>query len=77
VFHGLQAVEGLKKGRSEAKDHEPIGPVADEDVDRVLPYLNDHVRGMVAVQRLTGMRPGEVCGLRMRDVERSDAVWVY
>jgi integrase len=77
VFHGLQAVEGLKKGRTEAKDHEPIGPVAEDDVDRVLPHLNDHVRGMVAVQRLTGMRPGEVCGLRTRDVDRSEAVWVY
>src|SRR5262245_29167864 len=57
VYHGLQAVEGLKEGRSPAKDHAPVGPVADEDVDKVLPHLNDHVRGMVALQRLTGMRP--------------------
>lgn len=77
VFHGLQAVDGLRKGRTNAKDHDPIGPVADEDVDRVLPYLNDHVRGMVSVQRLTGMRPGEVCGLRLRDIDRSDSVWLY
>jgi integrase len=77
VYHGLQAVEGLKKGRSPAKDHAPVGPVADEDVDKVLPHLNDHIRGMVALQRLTGMRPGEVCALRMRDVDTSDPVWLY
>src|SRR5262245_1366933 len=77
VYHGLQSVEGLKTGRSPAKDHEPVGPVPEEDVDKVLPKLNEHVRGMVALQRLTGMRPGEVCALRMRDVNRSGPVWVY
>jgi integrase len=77
VFHGLQTVEGLRKGRTPAKDHDPIGPVADGDVDRALPHLNDHVRGMVALQRLTGMRPGEVCRLRPRDLDTSGPVWLY
>jgi integrase len=77
VFHGLQAVEGLKQGRTPAKDHDPIGPVSDADVDRILPHLNEHVRGMVQLQCLTGMRPGEVCGLRMRHVDTSGAVWFY
>jgi len=77
VYHGLQTVEGLKRGRTPAKDHDPVGPVADEDVDKVLPHLNEHVRGMVAVQRLTGMRPGEVCALRMKDVDTSRPVWLH
>ena len=77
VYHGLQTVEGLKKGRSSAKDHKPIGPVSDEDVEKILPCLNEHVRGIVAVQRLTGMRPGEVCSLRLQDLDRSGPVWVY
>jgi len=77
VYHGLQTVEGLKRGRTPAKDHDPVGPVADEVVDKVLPHLNEHVCGMVAVQRLTGMRPGEVCSLRMKDLDTSGAVWLY
>jgi integrase len=77
VYHGLQAVDGLKKGRCAAKDHEPIGPVADEDVDKTLPHLNKHARSMVQLQRLTGMRPGEVCALRKQDVDTSGDVWSY
>jgi len=38
VFHGLQSVGGLKRGGTPTKDHAPIGPVADEHVDKVLPY---------------------------------------
>src|SRR5262245_6271529 len=32
---------------------------------------------MVELQRLTGMRPGEVRSLRPIDVERSENVWLY
>jgi integrase len=32
---------------------------------------------MVQLQRLTAMRPGEVCLMRTRDVETSGPVWVY
>ena len=77
VHHGLLAVEGLKAGRTEAKDSPPILPVSDDDVDATLPKLNRHVAGMVQVQRLTGMRPGEVCILRRRDIDMSGNIWFY
>jgi integrase len=32
---------------------------------------------MVELQRLTGMRPGEVCRMRLADIDRSGSVWVY
>jgi integrase len=32
---------------------------------------------MVELQRLTGMRPGEVCRMRLAEVDRSGAVWAY
>ncbi len=32
---------------------------------------------MIRVQRLTGMRPGEVCGLRPCDFDRTADVWLY
>ena len=70
VYQALTTVPGLKKGRSEARETEPIGPVADEVVEATLPHLPVVVADMVRLQRLTGARPGEVCHLRPRDVDR-------
>jgi hypothetical protein len=56
LYHGLQAVAGLKKGRSEARESRPVAPVADEHVEATLPHLTPQVRAMVRVQQLAGMR---------------------
>ncbi|QEL19897.1 tyrosine-type recombinase/integrase [Limnoglobus roseus] len=77
VYHALVTVTGLREGRSAAVESAPVPPVADEHVAATLPHLNRHARGMVEVQRLTGCRPGEVCGLRMADVDASGPVWFY
>ncbi len=77
VYHALHTVEGLKKGRSAAKEPQPILPVAGDVVDATLPYLPPVVADMVRVQRFTGCRPGEVCMIRPCDVERSGEVWQY
>jgi integrase len=77
VFQALQAVEGLKQGRSAARDRPPIGPVSAEHIEAVLPFLRPQVRAMVEVQRLTGMRPGEVCRMRWADIDQGGALWVY
>src|SRR4051812_10195811 len=36
VYHALSAVAGLKLGRSEARETEPVEPVSEEDVQAVL-----------------------------------------
>lgn len=77
VFHGLQAVTGLRKGRTEARETEPVTPVPDEHVDAVLSFVSPQVSAMIQVQRLTGMRPGEVVVMRPVDIDRGDAVWIY
>jgi integrase len=78
TFHGLQAVAGLKKGRLTARETQKVRPVADEHVEATLPFLMPSVRGMVQVQRLTGMRPGEVVLMRPCDIDRSNGkTWVY
>ena len=77
VYHGLQSVEGLRRGRSAAKEAEPVRPVPDEHVDGVLPFLPPTVAAMVRLHRLTGMRSGELCLLRTCDVDTSGAVWLY
>jgi integrase len=77
VYHALRTVPGLRKGRSEARESEPVKPVDLQHVTVTLPFLNRHVRAMVELQRLTGMRPGEVCRLRLAEVDRSGDLWVY
>ncbi len=77
VFESLRTVAGLREGRSPAREAEPVRPVEPAAVDATLSFLNRHVRAMVELQRLTGMRPGEVCRMRLADIDRSGPVWVY
>lgn len=77
TLHGLQAVAPLKKGRTVAPETKPVGPAPDAAVDAILPFVSRQVAAMIQLQRLTGMRPGEVVLMRPCDVERGDDVWIY
>lgn len=77
VSHGLQAVRGLKAGRSGAREGRKVQPVAPELVEKTLPHLPPAVADMARLQLLTGMRSTEVCRLRPCDLDRSADVWVY
>lgn len=39
VYHGLQAVVGLRKGRTEATESEPVRPVPDDQIEAAIPHL--------------------------------------
>jgi integrase len=77
VHQSLQTVEGLHAGRSDARETPKVKPVADKPVEATLPHLRPQVAAMVRLQRLTGMRPGEVVILRGLDLEMTGKVWVY
>ncbi len=77
VHQSLMTVTGLRKGKSEARETDPVLPVADDVVEQTLTKLPGVVAAMVRFQRLTGCRPGEVCMLRPCDVETSGDVWAY
>ncbi len=77
VFHRLETVESLKLGRTDAPEPDRIEPVEASVVEATLPHLTPTVRAMVEVQRLTGMRPGEVCRMRVADLDMTGSVWVY
>jgi integrase len=77
VLHGLQAVGGLRYGRTDAHESEPVRPVPDAFVDAVLPHAAPPVRAMIELQRLTGMRSGEVTAIRACDLDASGKVWTY
>lgn len=73
----LTAVEGLREREGGARDSTPISPVTAEIVDKTLPFLSETVADMVRIQRLTGMRPGELCQMTPADIARTEDVWAY
>lgn len=77
VLHDLQAVGGLRKGKTAAREPRKIRPVDDATVDATLTVMPKVPADMVRLQRLTGARPGEICILRPCDINREDSVWVY
>jgi integrase len=77
VIQGLSAVPALQQGRTNARESDQVPPVDDEIVDATIPHLPPIVADMVRLQRLTGMRPAEVCSLRPCDLDRSRDVWLY
>ena len=78
VHQALLTVESLKAGRSLARETKRVRPVPDSLVEATLPHMAPVPADMVRLQRLTGMRPGEVRIMRPCDVDRSESdVWVY
>jgi integrase len=77
VPQALAMVAGLRKGKSQARETDPVEPVDDAIVDATLPFMPDVPADMVRFQRLTGCRPAEVCIIRPCDVDRSGDVWLY
>lgn len=73
VHAALATVRGLSRGRDQAREPAPIGPVDDDDVEATLPHLPPIVSDLVRIQRLTGCRPGEARIMRPCDVQRFTA----
>jgi integrase len=76
-YHGLLAVRGLKRGRSDAHETAPVRPVPLALVDAVRPFDARHVAGLIDLQLLTGARPGELCVMRSCDLDTTGKIWVY
>jgi integrase len=77
IHHALKAVAPLRRGRSGAREGEPVRPVPDARVEAIRPHVGRQVWALVRLQRLTGMRSGEACIMRSGDLDRSGAVWAY
>ncbi len=77
VHQAIAAVPGLQKVRSEARELDPVKPVPEAHVEAVLPYVKRQVWTMIELQRLAGMRPGEVIRIRSIDLDTSGRIWLY
>lgn len=77
VLANLQAVAPLRKGKTTARETEPIGPVAWETAAKLLPYLPPILRTMLELQYLTGMRSDELTCMKPAYIARGGEVWIY
>ena len=77
VYQALAAVPGLRKGRTQAPDYQPVQPVPDAHIELTLQHLPATVADMVKLPRLCGARPGEIVRLRPVDIDRSQPIWAY
>lgn len=75
AWRALDAVEGLRKGRSAAKESEPVRAIAQAHIDAVKPFVSRQVWGLVRLQLLTGARSGEIVGLRRVDLDTTGKIW--
>ena len=77
TYTALTAVEGLRRGRTDAREGRKILPVKQEAISAVLKIISPIVADMIQIQLLTGMRPGELCIMRACDIDQSADIWIY
>lgn len=75
VYLALQTIEGLRKGRTLAPDHDPVGIVSYEQIEAVNSHVSAEVWALIQLQLATGARSGEIVGLRLCDIDRSAMPW--
>ncbi len=75
VYQSLATIDGLRYGRSEAKETEPVRPVPVEHIEKVIAAVPRPIQALIMLQLYTAARPGEVVGLRAIDVDTSGPVW--
>lgn len=77
VYHAVQAVSGMRRGRCAAREPEPVGPVPAAMIDAIKPFVPKPVWAMIQLQLLTAARAGEIVAMRPCDIDMSGRVWTY
>ncbi len=73
----IQSLAGLRYGRSDAKESDPVKPVPQAFIAAVEPHVSRQVWAMIQLQRLTGARPGEIVSMRGCDLNTKGTIWEY
>lgn len=74
VLLEVRETEPLSKGRSMAREHDPVQPVPDMDLEATLMQARPQLADMLRVQVLVGCRPGELRRLRGGELVRQGSV---
>lgn len=68
----------VETSRGNIKPPRIVKPVPQTIIDKTIEHAPKTVGDMIRTQLLTGMRPGELCDMRVSDIDRRDAnCWVY
>jgi integrase len=74
---GLSEVKPLQRGRSKARETDPVLPIDDDTIEETLKHCKPKVAAMIRVQLLLACRPGELCSMRPREIDMAAPIWVY
>ncbi len=77
IISSLETVGTLPKGRTEARETDPVEPVSDADLEATIPHLDEPFASMVRAQLLLACRPGELVDMSLDQIDRSGAIWLY
>jgi len=77
VYQALTTLEGLREGRTKARESVPVPPAPERDIFAIETAIPRPLWGAVQFQMLTAARPGEALTLRLCDIDRTGEVWVY
>jgi site-specific recombinase XerD len=77
VYQALCTLPGLRYGRSDAKESDPVLPVSETFVNAVQPFVSRQIWAMIQLQLLTGARPGEIVQMKACNVSMSGKAWEY
>ncbi len=78
VYQEIKTVEGLREGRTTAKESKKVLPVPLDLVNAVQPYVSRQIWAIIQLQLLTGARGGEILPMRACDLDMSDnEIWIY
>ena len=77
ILQGLQAVNGLRRGQTEAREPGPVTAVPEGHISAIKPFVGRQVWALVQLQLLTGARPGELVITRPIDIDMNGPVWTY
>jgi integrase len=75
VLVGLQTVPALEAGRTAAVDYAPRSSLPSEQIEAVRAIVNQRTKDLMDLALLTGARPGELCGLTGRMIDKTDDIW--
>jgi integrase len=81
THRALKTVKKLEEGHPGTWDNPPREDVPFDVVARLIPFLVPMLQAMVQIQWLQGMRPNEVCRMRVGQIDRSrkqkTGLWYY
>jgi integrase len=79
VYQALKTLSALRRGRTTARESEPIRPVPLEIINDIQRFVSSQVWALIQLQLLTGARGGELFRLRLKDINCADprGIWTY